>query len=298
MSDEAQSLARIAAALERLIPATAPVPDWRAAPAYVWDGGARPVERIVAPALALLRDMRACSAGGAVLVGVDLAKPRVVLEAAYDDELGVTAAFNLNLLTRINRELGGTVREGRNVYAQFRADCDALELRARRVHGTRHTFISLGVDAGARLDGYRELGAQTAAALNERDAARRAQRDLEADRDRLRAALGKINSIRNSIVGAQTVNWSEHVYPLVAALDEAGIAGLPYPEARAKVATLAEECDRLRAALAARDAELATAREKAVEDIIAALAAHPRDVWLVEDLVMWLRALATRGSTP
>ena len=54
MSDEAQSLARIAAALERLIPAAAPTTDWRTAPAYVWDGSARPVERIVAPALALL----------------------------------------------------------------------------------------------------------------------------------------------------------------------------------------------------------------------------------------------------
>ena len=41
------------------------------------------------------------------LVGIDLVKPRRVLEAAYDDARGVTAAFNLNLLTRINRELGG-----------------------------------------------------------------------------------------------------------------------------------------------------------------------------------------------
>ena len=47
----------------------------------------------------------------------------------------------------------------------------------------------LMLDTGARLDGYRELGAQTAAALNERDAARRAQRDLEADRDRLKREL-------------------------------------------------------------------------------------------------------------
>ena len=51
----------------------------------------------------------------------------------------------------------GTARLGRNVYAQFRADCDALELRARRVHSTRHTFISLGVDAGARLDVLRTI---------------------------------------------------------------------------------------------------------------------------------------------
>jgi uncharacterized SAM-dependent methyltransferase len=36
-----------------------------------------------------------------------LKKDRRTLEAAYDDALGVTAAFNLNLLVRINRELGG-----------------------------------------------------------------------------------------------------------------------------------------------------------------------------------------------
>ena len=44
--------------------------------------------------------------GGQLLIGVDLKKDRAVLEAAYDDAQGVTAAFNLNLLARINRELG------------------------------------------------------------------------------------------------------------------------------------------------------------------------------------------------
>lgn len=42
-----------------------------------------------------------------LLVGIDLRKSRSVLEAAYDDAQGVTAQFNLNLLARINRELGG-----------------------------------------------------------------------------------------------------------------------------------------------------------------------------------------------
>lgn len=41
------------------------------------------------------------------LVGIDLAKDEATLTAAYDDAQGVTAAFNLNLLARINRELGG-----------------------------------------------------------------------------------------------------------------------------------------------------------------------------------------------
>jgi len=44
---------------------------------------------------------------GALLIGVDLKKDKQVLDAAYDDAAGVTAAFNLNLLQRINRELGG-----------------------------------------------------------------------------------------------------------------------------------------------------------------------------------------------
>jgi dimethylhistidine N-methyltransferase len=44
--------------------------------------------------------------GGGLLIGVDLKKPKDILEPAYDDARGVTAAFNLNLLARINRELG------------------------------------------------------------------------------------------------------------------------------------------------------------------------------------------------
>lgn len=45
--------------------------------------------------------------GDALLLGADLKKDKPVLEAAYNDALGVTSAFNLNVLARINRELGG-----------------------------------------------------------------------------------------------------------------------------------------------------------------------------------------------
>ena len=45
--------------------------------------------------------------GDRLLVGIDLRKDRATLERAYDDSRGVTARFNLNLLARINRELGG-----------------------------------------------------------------------------------------------------------------------------------------------------------------------------------------------
>ena len=57
-----------------------------------------------ADALAFLRRVRARAAGGGLLIGVDLVKPKAILEAAYDDSLGVTAAFNRNLLVRANRE--------------------------------------------------------------------------------------------------------------------------------------------------------------------------------------------------
>ncbi len=46
-----------------------------------------------------------CGPGGGLLLGVDLKKDPHILHAAYNDRLGVTAAFNLNLLARINREL-------------------------------------------------------------------------------------------------------------------------------------------------------------------------------------------------
>jgi len=50
---------------------------------------------------------RILGSGGEMLIGVDLKKDPAVLDAAYDDRAGVTAAFNLNLLERINRELDG-----------------------------------------------------------------------------------------------------------------------------------------------------------------------------------------------
>jgi dimethylhistidine N-methyltransferase len=45
--------------------------------------------------------------GAQLIIGVDLVKPEAELVAAYDDAQGVTAAFNKNLLVRLNRELGG-----------------------------------------------------------------------------------------------------------------------------------------------------------------------------------------------
>ncbi|BAV65300.1 L-histidine N(alpha)-methyltransferase [Sphingobium cloacae] len=61
-------------------------------------------------AVDLLRSFRETLGEGARLViGIDTRKNARLLEAAYDDAAGVTAAFNLNLLERINRELDGTI---------------------------------------------------------------------------------------------------------------------------------------------------------------------------------------------
>jgi dimethylhistidine N-methyltransferase len=47
-----------------------------------------------------------CGPDGGILIGIDLAKDAAVLDPAYDDALGVTAAFNLNLLRHVNRLIG------------------------------------------------------------------------------------------------------------------------------------------------------------------------------------------------
>jgi dimethylhistidine N-methyltransferase len=82
-----------------------------------------------AAALALLRQAREVAAGGALLIGVDLVKPLDVLQAAYDDALGVTAAFNLNLLRHLNALLGSDfdVRQWRHV-ARFNTAESRIEM--------------------------------------------------------------------------------------------------------------------------------------------------------------------------
>ncbi len=58
-------------------------------------------------ARSFLRRLRAqCDGDGGLLIGIDLVKDAAILDAAYDDELGVTAAFNLNLLRHVNRLVG------------------------------------------------------------------------------------------------------------------------------------------------------------------------------------------------
>lgn len=80
-------------------------------------------------AASLLRALRrALRPGDHLLVGLDLLKSEAVLRGAYDDPEGVTAAFNLNLLARINRELGGDFDLGSFEHrASFDASRPAME---------------------------------------------------------------------------------------------------------------------------------------------------------------------------
>jgi len=73
--------------------------------------------------------------GDSMLLGTDLEKSTAQLTAAYDDSLGVTAAFNLNLLARINRELGADFDLNQFEHVA-RINCEArrveMHLRSRR----------------------------------------------------------------------------------------------------------------------------------------------------------------------
>ena len=108
-------------------------------------------------ALQFLRALRrVLRSGDALLVGADLKKDPATLVAAYDDALGVTATFNLNLLARINREFDAdfNVRAFKHV-AIYHEDAGRIEiyiesLLAQEVH-LRALDLKVGFGAGERL---------------------------------------------------------------------------------------------------------------------------------------------------
>jgi dimethylhistidine N-methyltransferase len=98
-------------------------------------------------AVALLRAMRqTMGRDGLALVGIDLHKDPALIEAAYNDAQGVTAAFTLNLLARLNREIGsdfdleGFRHRARYSVARLRIETDLVSQRAQDVHLDGRTF--------------------------------------------------------------------------------------------------------------------------------------------------------------
>jgi L-histidine Nalpha-methyltransferase len=105
-------------------------------------------------ALELLRQARVLAGRGALLIGVDLVKDDEVLVPAYDDALGVTAAFNLNLLRHLNRLLGADfdLRQWRHV-ALFNRAASRIEmhLEARQAQVVRWQGGERAFAAGERI---------------------------------------------------------------------------------------------------------------------------------------------------
>jgi dimethylhistidine N-methyltransferase len=108
-----------------------------------------------AEALRFLRSVRQLLGDGSVLlIGADLVKDEATLVAAYDDAAGITARFNKNLLTRINRELGGDFDlDAFDHLAIWNAELTRMEMhlvsRADQiVNAAKHTFA---FKAGERL---------------------------------------------------------------------------------------------------------------------------------------------------
>jgi dimethylhistidine N-methyltransferase len=86
--------------------------------------------------------------GDALLLGADLKKAKGVLEAAYDDALGVTAAFNLNLLARINRELDAdfNLRAFKH-HAEYNSDAGRVEVYIESLRAQRVALRKLDMEA-------------------------------------------------------------------------------------------------------------------------------------------------------
>jgi len=99
-------------------------------------------------AVAFLRKIRSMlDIGDFLLLGTDLMKPVPVLLDAYDDALGVTAAFNLNLLARINRELGGHFMLSQFEHvARFNERARSIEMHLRSRVAQRVLIDAAGIE--------------------------------------------------------------------------------------------------------------------------------------------------------
>ena len=140
-------------------------------------GNFRPEE-----AVAFLRSARnLLGRGAAFLIGIDIVKDPATLVAAYDDAQGVTAAFNLNLLARINRELDGdfdlTAFEHRAIWnaGESRMEMHLVSIKDQDVRAAGHGFHfaageTLHTENSYKftVDGFGELAAQAGWRLDRR----------------------------------------------------------------------------------------------------------------------------------
>jgi L-histidine N-alpha-methyltransferase len=152
-----------------------PAPARAAARTAVYFPGSTLGNFTPAEARQLLGNMRRLAGSdGALLIGVDLRKDVKVLERAYDDAAGVTAEFNLNLLSRINNELEGDFDLRRFVHrATYNATEGCIEMhlvstkqQEVKVAGERFQFQAGEYILSERshkytLEGFADLAART-----------------------------------------------------------------------------------------------------------------------------------------
>ena len=104
-------------------------------------------------ALVFLTDVAGMLRGGALLLGADLIKEPSLLHAAYNDSQGVTAAFNLNLLARANRELGADFELARFAHSAFyNAPLQRIEMH---LMSRCAQVVQVGAQVGAHGGGQR-----------------------------------------------------------------------------------------------------------------------------------------------
>ncbi len=130
--------------------------------------------------LYLKRVAASCGRGGALVVGVDLPKDARMLERAYDDARGITAAFNLNLLDRLARELGAELaRDAFRHEARWSRGLSRVEMHlvSDRAQDLRVAGRSFALEAGESvrtecsykwsIDAFRRLASNAGWSLRE-----------------------------------------------------------------------------------------------------------------------------------
>ena len=128
-------------------PVQVPAPERQAARRLLFFPGSTLGNFADEDAITLLRAMRqTMGKHGLALVGIDLHKDPALIEAAYNDADGITAAFTLNLLARLNREVGsdfdlnGFRHQARYSTARLRIETDLVSQREQDVHLDGRTF--------------------------------------------------------------------------------------------------------------------------------------------------------------
>ncbi|RAP57374.1 L-histidine N(alpha)-methyltransferase [Oleiagrimonas sp. MCCC 1A03011] len=141
LADDHPSIQMLPVCADFTQPIELPIPDRKQRRTVIYFPGSTIGNFEASQAVRLLRQMREeMGENGAALVGVDLLKDPAIIESAYNDAAGVTAAFTLNMLVHINRELGADFDvDGFAHRARFNPQTERIEthidsLRKQDVH--------------------------------------------------------------------------------------------------------------------------------------------------------------------